>query len=242
HGPLVLSACRHVLRDDAAAEDAFQGTFTLLYRTAGSIRNRPSLAGWLFRVARRCASNVRRSAERRERREARAARRETTLPTDATWREALAILHEELDRLPDLYRLPLIHCYLQGLSRDEAARRLGWSLNEVRGRLERGRSRLRGRLEKRGIALSAGLLATVTTGRVVSAELISSTLNAIRSSPPPVVHGLTWSSGIGLAIAAALVVGVAVHDHDAQAQPTPAKARPADPPPAIADAPIVSGR
>src|SRR5262249_59446423 len=87
-----------------------------------------------------------------------------------------------------------------------------------------------------------GLLATVTTGRVVSAELISSTLNAIRSSPPPVVHGLTWSSGIGLAIAAALVVGVAVHDHDAQAQPTPAKARPADPPPAIADAPIVSGR
>src|SRR5262249_38527679 len=106
HGPLVWGACRHVPRAAAAAEDAFQGPFTLLSRTAGSTRNRPSLGGWLFRVARRCASNVRRSAERRERREARAARRETTLPTDASWREALAILHEELDRLPDLYRPP----------------------------------------------------------------------------------------------------------------------------------------
>jgi RNA polymerase sigma factor (sigma-70 family) len=212
HGPLVLSACRHVLRDDAAAEDAFQATFTLLYRTADSIRHRPSLAGWLFRVARRCATNVRRAAERRERREARAARRETTPPADASWREALAILHEELDRLPERYRLPLIHCYLQGLSRDEAARRLDWTLNEVRGRLERGRVRLRTRLEKRGITLSAGLLAAATTSAdTLPRSLLDAIHQSVQAPLATLRHGpvLVPSRG-AILVAGALAVAVLV--------------------------------
>src|SRR4029453_7867979 len=77
------------------------------------------------------------------------------------WREACAILHEELDRLPDKFRFPLLLCYLDGLSRDEAAQRLGWSVGSVQARLERGRARLRQRLERRGVTLSAGLLAAV---------------------------------------------------------------------------------
>src|SRR5262249_34206788 len=77
------------------------------------------------------------------------------------WREACAVLHEELDRLPDEFRRPLVLCYIEGLTRDEAAQSLGCSLDTVRGRLERGRARLRSRLERRGLSLSAGLLAAV---------------------------------------------------------------------------------
>ena len=80
-------------------------------------------------------------------------------PPDLSWREACAALHEELDRLPDKYRLPLLLCYLGDRSRDEAAQALGWRLGVVKGRLERGRERLRRRLARRGIDLSVGLLA-----------------------------------------------------------------------------------
>ncbi|HKB02630.1 MAG TPA: sigma-70 family RNA polymerase sigma factor [Gemmataceae bacterium] len=240
HGPLVLSACRQVLRDDAAADDVFQATFVLLHQKAKSIRNRPSLAGWLFRVARRCATSVRRSAQRRELREVRAAKPEQSF--DGSWADAVEVLHTELDRLPDTYRLPLILCYLEGLSRDEAAHRLGSTLNEVRGRLERGRSRLRDRLSRRGITLSAGLLAFVAANRALPASLVTSTVLAARSvSPSRLAPGLTWASGLGLAVAATVVLGVALQYRDAQAQPTPEKPAPA----AKADAakpPTVSGR
>src|SRR5205823_14634116 len=98
----------------------------------------------------------------RQRRERRAAQAEAAhAAPDLSWREACAALHEELDRLPEKFRLPLVHCYLQGLSRDEAARQLGWSAGAVKGRLERGRQLLRGRLARRGITLSAGLLAAL---------------------------------------------------------------------------------
>jgi RNA polymerase sigma factor (sigma-70 family) len=152
HGPVVLAACRAVVRDEAAAEDAFQAAFIALYQTAPAIRN-PSVAGWLFRVARRAALRARRAADRRARHERTAMPPEQT--DDPSLREAVAALYEELDRLPEVDRQPLILCYLEGLSRDEAARRLGWTLNEVRGRLERSRARLRKRLQRRGITLTA---------------------------------------------------------------------------------------
>src|SRR5215213_4880076 len=146
HGPLVLAACRTILKDESAAEDAFQAAFVALYQSAPAIRG-PSAAGWLFRVARRAALRARRAADRRARHE-RSAIRPTSDRGDPSWREAVAALYEELDRLPEIDRQPLILCYLEGLSRDEAARRLGWTLNEVRGRLKRSRARLRKRLER----------------------------------------------------------------------------------------------
>src|SRR6478672_6343569 len=111
HGPLVLSACRQVLRDESAAEDAFQATFVALYQKAGAIRKQPSLGGWLFRVARRTALRARRAADRRARHEAQSPPRIAPAP-DLSWREACAVLHEELDRLPRPYRDALILCYL----------------------------------------------------------------------------------------------------------------------------------
>src|SRR5262249_57253271 len=86
-------------------------------------------------------------------------RPETESLPDLSWREACAALHEELDRLPDCYRLPLLLCYLEGKTRDEAAQELGCSLNTVKKRLELGPGRPRRRLAPRGLALGAGLLA-----------------------------------------------------------------------------------
>ena len=183
HGPMVLRTCRTATRCEADADDAFQITFVLLYRQAASVRDRRSLGAWLFRVARRAAGNARRAADRRARRQAVTQRPEAESPPDLSWREACSVLHAEIDRLPEAYRLPLVLCYLQGLARDEAARRLGWSLNEVRGRLERGRSRLRTRLQKRGITLSAGLLGTVASDAVPPA-LVRSTLTAAAAPGP----------------------------------------------------------
>ena len=161
HGPLVLSACRQVLRDEAAAEDAFQATFVALYQKAASIRRRPSVGGWLFQVARRTALRARRAADRRVRHEARIVAKPQA-GADLSLREGVAILHEELDRLPETYRNALILCYLEGLPRDEAAHRLGWTLNELRGRLERGPDAA-SRADSRSAAstLSAGLLAAI---------------------------------------------------------------------------------
>jgi RNA polymerase sigma factor (sigma-70 family) len=165
HGRRVFATCRRVLGNTADVDDAFQATFLVLLDKARSVRWEASLGAWLATVAHRVAVRARCRAAKRAGREA-----HTDLPDRAApagcdlllWREACAVLHEELDRLPDEFRRPLVLCYIEGLTRDEAAQSLGCSLDAVRGRLERGRARLRGRLERRGLTLSAGLLAAVT--------------------------------------------------------------------------------
>jgi RNA polymerase sigma factor (sigma-70 family) len=200
HGPGVLSACRRVLSSEADIEDAFQATFVILLRKAATIRRREAVGGWLAGVAHRVALQALDAATRRQRAEQQ--KRPATEAADLSWREACAILHEELDRLPDKYRLPLILCYLDGKSRDEAARQLGVSLNVLRGRLERGRERLRARLLKRGVALSAGLFVAVAnyaTAGILPERLLFATLQAattgrlsvtvaalVRGAAPPV--------------------------------------------------------
>src|SRR5262249_36607109 len=132
HGSLVHSACRHILTDPADADDACQATFVVLYRKAHAVRAGRMLGAWLFHVARRAGVVVERSATGRRFHEERSAREELVAGPDLSWREACALLHEELDRLPAKYRLPLIACYLEGRTQDEAARDLGWPADVVR--------------------------------------------------------------------------------------------------------------
>jgi RNA polymerase sigma factor (sigma-70 family) len=198
HGSLVLSACRKVLRDDMDVEDVFQATFLTLLRSARSIRTPGSVGGWLCGVAHRLAVQVLEASVRRRGHERRAARLESVRSApDLSWREACEALHEELDRLPPMYRLPLVLCYLQGSSRDEAARQLGWSLQSLKGRLERAREKLRQRLVRRGITLSAGLLAALgdsATASVVPPRLVQATLQAaagrVRAGVAVLLHGV----------------------------------------------------
>jgi RNA polymerase sigma factor (sigma-70 family) len=218
HGPRVRAACRQVLSDEADVDDAFQTTFLVLLDKARSMRWRPSLGGWLFGVAHRVALRARARAAARQRHESRAIRSVSCPEADLSWREAVAVLHEELDRLPDRLRLPLLLCYLEGLSRDEAALQLGWTPGTVRGCLERGRNRLRGRLSRRGITLTAGLLAVLgnsSAACTVPPRLFQTTVQAAarRALPTPVLpHGvppIMWKSYTGL-LAGLLLVALAV--------------------------------
>jgi RNA polymerase sigma factor (sigma-70 family) len=159
HGTLVHNVCRRVLRDPHAAEDAFQATFLVLVRRAGSIRQREALAAWLYRVALRVALRARGQAG-------------PPLPNrilepavepddELLWRDLRPVLDEEVQRLPAKYRLPVIFCYLSGLTTDEAARQLGVPRGTVLSRLAWARERLRTRLSLRGVTLSAAMLAAL---------------------------------------------------------------------------------
>jgi RNA polymerase sigma factor (sigma-70 family) len=161
HGPMVLAVCRGILGDAHQAEDAFQATWLVLARKAATVRPPSRLAAWLHGVARHLALKCRRADTRRRHLEARAIPPESPRdPLDElTARELLLAFDEELQRLPEVFRLPLILCCLEGRSQEEAARLLGWRPGSVKGRLERGRARLHARLARRGLTLAAALAA-----------------------------------------------------------------------------------
>ncbi len=185
HGTMVLRVCRGLLADSHLAEDAFQVTFLLLARRARSIHNPDALAGWLHRVARRVAlralSGIRRRSDRERPDGETIAVAADDNPLERA--EVCAIVHEEIDRLGDSQRLPILLCALEGLSHEEAAQRLKWPVGTVKSRLVRGRRRLEGRLARRGLApavvLAAGLGATPATAAPVPLALAVATTRAV---------------------------------------------------------------
>jgi RNA polymerase sigma factor (sigma-70 family) len=185
HGPMVLSLARRYLGDLHAAEDVFQATFLVLARKIHTIRRPESLSCWLHSITFRLARQARQARARRQEQEAQARLGVPRTPLDElTAREWLTVLDEELNALPESVRAPLILCCLEGLSQEEAAKRLGCSSGAVKGRLERGRSRLRLRLEKRGLMLPAvlgGSLLIVEAAGAVPPALVESTLNVVQT-------------------------------------------------------------
>jgi RNA polymerase sigma factor (sigma-70 family) len=174
HGPMVWGVCRRVLRVHADAEDAFQATFLVLVRRAHAVRPASALANWLHGVAYRTAMEARRAAALRQRKERRAAELAAAPePPDPD-------LHEFLDRaiaaLPELYRVAVVVCDLEGLTRKEAAARLGWSDGEVAGRLTRGRELLARRLARCGLSIPVVGLASGSALAGVPSELLRSTV------------------------------------------------------------------
>ena len=184
HGPLVFGVCRRVLRDSHAAEDAFQATFLVLARRAGAIRKPEALSSWLHGVAARVAVRARNQDSQRRGRESQVmamasqnGAHDAFEPAaggpgplaESTQRELRLVLDEELARLPEKYRLPMVLCYLEGKSNEEAARQLCWTKGCVSGRLARARDLLRDRLARRGLALSAAALGGALTHQTVTA-------------------------------------------------------------------------
>ena len=155
HGPMVLGVCRRLLPRGPDAEDAFQATFLVLFRRARALDRGGSVANWLYTVAYHVALRARADAARRRQCE-RAVPRRDEAPAADVWSDLRPVLDEELTRLPDKYRAPVVLCYLEGKTNEEAGRLLGCPVGTVKGRLSRARDLLRARLARRGVTLSAG--------------------------------------------------------------------------------------
>ncbi|WP_154673844.1 sigma-70 family RNA polymerase sigma factor, partial [Singulisphaera acidiphila] len=172
HGPMVLRVCQGVLGDSHDVHDAFQATFLVLVRKAGSLWIRDSLGPWLHGVALRVATKAKVAAIRRQTHERRAAEAgEATCHGE--YDGHASTLHEEIDKLPQKYRAPIVLCYLEGLTHEGAATALNWPVGTVRGRLARARDLLRTRLIRRGLVPSAATLGAILTAEGASAAPLS---------------------------------------------------------------------
>jgi RNA polymerase sigma factor (sigma-70 family) len=250
HGPMVLGACRRVLGSSADADDVFQAAFLVLAKKAATGRWRDSIASWLYRTAVQLARKARTAAARRARHEARVLPRLSGCPLEElSARELLDILDEELLGLPDRYRAPLVLCYLQGATRDEAARELGCPPATLKCWLERGRQRLHDAVRTRGLTLPAvlgaalaGSAAQAVTGAVVqgvaraaSAVLAGRPLSGLVSTP--VIHLVEGGVramllgklrvGLVLLLVCGAMTGVGLYGRNTAAEEGK-KARPAD--------------
>jgi RNA polymerase sigma-70 factor (ECF subfamily) len=181
HGPMVLGVCRRILGNDHDAEDAFQATFLVLVRRGDRIRPRSQVGNWLYGVACRTVLEARRAAARRRRKETGV--KPPTPPAEDVWAELRPLLDREMSLLPDRYRMPLVPCDLEGLTRKEAARQLGWAEGTVSSRLSRGRELLARRLKRHGLVLSiaalGGAFSSGTATAALQSPLVHSTVKAI---------------------------------------------------------------
>ncbi len=209
HGPMVLRVCGELLRDPHDVEDAFQATFLVLVSRASSIRDASLLGNWLYGVAYRVAVRARANSARRRTYEARRIDMVAAKPAAPGLEpEQRIILHEELNRLPEKYRVPVVLCYLQGKTNEEAARQLAWPIGTVKGRLTRARDLLRGRLTRRGLALSASTFALILSQNTASAAVPVALLSSTTKAALLVAAGQAAANGVVSAQAAALSKGV----------------------------------
>jgi RNA polymerase sigma factor (sigma-70 family) len=260
HGPMVLRTCQRILRRREDAEDAFQATFLVLCRKARSISTGAALGGWLYKVAYRTALQARAQAARPTAAQPLPADQPARDPAaEALDRELRAVLDEELNRLAEKYRAPLVLCYLEGKTKERAAQELGWPAGTVSGRLARGKELLRLRLIRRGVSLStAALTAALTqnaaagvfltpltlattkavlefnTGRGVVAGAVSSKVVILAQG---VLQAMLWTK-LKIATGVLLAVGIAAAStglvtHYVLAEKETAEAQPNAPKPAV---------
>jgi RNA polymerase sigma factor (sigma-70 family) len=204
HGPMVLALCRRLLRHEQDAEDALQATFLVLVRKAGSITKKQSLASWLYKVAYRIACRARLRTPVLTNHAALTDTQGTpAAETEVMWRDLRDKLDGEISQLPETYRRPLILCYLEGKTHDEAARMLGCPKGTLASQVARARDRLHRRLTRRGWEFPAAALTALIAEKALAvpipAELVHATLRS----------ALAYASGQAAVIASVKAVGMA---------------------------------
>src|SRR5262249_21299342 len=209
HGPMVWGVCRRILRNYHDAEDAFQATFLVLVRKAATVEPKEMVANWLYGVAYQTALKARSVAARRKERE----RQVVEMPEPAfeeqhVWHDLQPLLDQELSRLPDKYRVPIVLCDLEGKTRKEAAQHLGWPEGTVAGRLATARKMLARRLAQRGVVLSGGTLAAMLTHNAASACVPPSVLSSTIQAATALAAGQAAATGVISVKVAALTEGV----------------------------------
>lgn len=242
HGTMVLDVCRRVLGRREDAEDAFQATFLSLIRHARSIRSGESLAGWLYRVARRLSVRMSRQRNHQTQRESQAARPEALILNEVECADWLKSLDREIERLPARYREAFILCHLEGRNHQDAARELGCPLGTLHSRLARAKERLRARLGLCTLAFP------VVAAALVSPQLVNATVIAANEFTKGVfpaasaavmlskeggnLMGFIHTKCLAVAILAVATIGssaVLLNQPTASATSTPVASAPAEP-------------
>jgi RNA polymerase sigma factor (sigma-70 family) len=236
HGPMVLGTARRIVGDYHLAEDVFQAAFLTLARRAASLRRPAALPAWLHQTTCNLARSALRARQRRRRAEAEASDRATGAHRDdSSSHENLALLDEELGRLPEKYRLPVVLCCLEGRTQDEAAALLGWTPGSVKGRLERSRRRLKERLIRRGVTLAVMAGASLALERPLLAESLRATVLRLagdggRASPPvlaladgvrPCVFTAGWKAILVVAVVGLAGAGIGLASLAHRPEPPP---------------------
>jgi RNA polymerase sigma factor (sigma-70 family) len=198
HGPMVWGVCRRVLRDHHDAEDAVQATFLVLARKAASIMPREKLGNWLYGVANQTSMKARAKRTKRRGREGQVPDMPEPEATSQDLRDDLTeLLDQELSRLPEKYRIPIVVCELEGKTHKEAASQLGWPIGTVSSRLSRAKSMLARRLSRQGVSLSVSSLAVLLAQESASANM-----------PPSLIHSTAHAASLfaaGRALTAGMV-------------------------------------
>jgi RNA polymerase sigma factor (sigma-70 family) len=202
HGPLVFGVCQSLVRNPHDAEDAFQATFMVLARKAGSIRQPDRLGPWLYGVAHRTARRLKDKNARRKSYEAEAAvyserARSSNGSSQPLYtlanHDEIKALHREIERLPARYQTAIVLCDLQGLTHEEAARRLGLRVGTISSQVSRARERLRRRLDRQGFAFPGGIVAAAidsTKPSVLPNALVGSTVKNVMSLSTGLAAGI----------------------------------------------------
>jgi RNA polymerase sigma factor (sigma-70 family) len=199
HGPMVYRVCWRVLQQEQDTEDAFQATFVVLAQKLHTVRKQNSLASWLHGVAHRVALQAKARGASRRRHEQRASA--PPPPDEVTWGELRTALDAELTQLPDKWRLPLILCYLEGRTQDEAADHLGWSRTTLQRRLAEAREALGRRLSRRGVVWPAALSAVLLSDCVAPAALAPGLVGSTVEAAACVANGRAAISGVSANVA-----------------------------------------
>jgi RNA polymerase sigma factor (sigma-70 family) len=209
HAPMVWGVCQRVLRNYHDAEDAFQATFLVLVRKAASIAAPELLPNWLYGVAHQTALKARASAAKRRTRERQVPQMPERAATEPQlWNDLQPLLDQELSRLPDIYRVAIVLCDLEGKTRADAARQLGVPAGTLAARLARGRGMLAKRLARHGLTVSGGALGAMLAQTAEAACVPSSVLSITIKAAPLFAVGQAVATALVSARVAALTQGV----------------------------------
>jgi RNA polymerase sigma factor (sigma-70 family) len=202
HGPMVWGVCRRILRREQDIEDAFQATFLVLVRKARSLRRRASVTSWLHGVAHRIALQARARAQRRFMDELRESPRAASdASSGASYREVRALVDKEILSLPERSRTPLLLCCLEGRTKAEAARELGWKEGTVASRLARARQRLQQRLVRRGIIVPAAVLGVILAEKSAAAVPVAVAAATVRIAVLVAAGETATAGGVSTSVA-----------------------------------------
>jgi RNA polymerase sigma factor (sigma-70 family) len=202
HGPMVLGVCRRILRNEADAEDAFQATFLILVKKASTILPRAMVGNWLYGVAHNTALKAKAMNSKRRMREKQAGERLRQKGSGAVAGQLQDLLDEELSRLPDKFRVPVVLCDLECKPLKEAARQLGWPQGTVASRLARGRALLAKRLARHGLVFSGGALGALLSEGVAVADIPATLLQTTVEAATPVAAGVAAAMVVSARVAA----------------------------------------